>query len=89
MNKIALSIMLILFGVLLLLKNSNLLPDNFANTYLDLANHYWPTLIILFGIHLLVKDKLKIVSRVLSWLILILLGLWLFCHLAGPNNWVT
>jgi uncharacterized membrane protein YcjF (UPF0283 family) len=89
MNKIALAVVLILFGVLLLLKNSNLLPDSFCTTYLDLANHFWPSLIILFGLQLLVKEKIRMLSRIIVWVILILLGLWLFCHMVGPNNWVT
>jgi LiaI-LiaF-like transmembrane region len=89
MNKIALAVVMILFGLLLLLKNSNLLPDSFCSIYLHLAENYWPSLIILFGLQLLVKDRYKILSRILGWLILILLGLWLFCHLAGANNWIT
>lgn len=89
MNKVALAAVLILFGILLLLKNCNLLPDSFCTTYLDLARHYWPSLIILFGLQLLVKEKIRLFSRIIVWVILILIGLWLFCQMAGPNNWVT
>lgn len=88
MNKIALAIVFILLGILLLLKNSNLLPDSFCTAYLDLAKHYWPTLIILFGLQLLVKGRNRVLGRMIAWLILILLGLWLFCRMTGPNNWV-
>jgi hypothetical protein len=88
MNKIVMAVVFILFGVLLLLKNSNLLPDSFTTAYLDLAKHYWPTLIILFGLQLLIKDKNYFYGRVIFWLILFLLGLWLFCHITSPNNWV-
>jgi hypothetical protein len=89
MNKIALAISLILFGILLLLKNSNLLPDSFCTTYLDLAQHLWPALVILFGLQLLVKEKMRVLSRSILWGILVLIGLWLFCQMVGPNNWVT
>ena len=89
MNKVALAVVFILFGILLLLKNCNLLPDSFCTTYLDLARHYWPSLIILFGLHLLVKEKTRFLSRIIIWLILVLIGLWLFFQMVGPNNWVT
>jgi hypothetical protein len=88
MNKIVLSIVFILLGVLLLLKNSNLLPDNLEAAYLDLARHYWPALIILFGLQLLIKERNRVLGRIIAWLILILIGLWLFCQVDGNNNWV-
>ncbi len=88
MNKIAIALFCILLGVLLLLKNSNLLPENFGTFYLELARHYWPALIILFGLELLVKEKNPYLGRILFWMILLLLGLWLFCRMTTADNWV-
>jgi hypothetical protein len=88
MNKIVISLFCILLGVLLLLKNSNLLPDNFGATYLELARHYWPALIILFGLEMLVKEKNPYLGRILFWIILLLFGLWLFFHMTTAENWV-
>ncbi len=88
MNKIAVAVLLIAFGILLLLKNSNMLPVNFCSFYLELAANYWPVLIVLFGANLLIKDKYWEWSRVIIWVIILLVGFWLFCTLSGQNNWV-
>ncbi|HBF36818.1 MAG TPA: hypothetical protein DDW50_05810 [Firmicutes bacterium] len=88
MNKIAVALFCILLGVLLLLKNSNLLPDNFGTFYLELARQYWPTLIVLLGLELLLKEKSPYLGRIIFWIILLLLGLWLFCRMTVANSWV-
>ncbi|MGE5581351.1 MAG: LiaI-LiaF-like domain-containing protein [Bacillota bacterium] len=88
MNKIGLALILITLGIFLLLKNSNLLPDNFWPYYNNLARHYWPVLIILLGVQLLIKEKFRDLARLIFWLIVLLLGLWFFSQIIGENNWV-
>lgn len=70
MNKIVLAVLLIILGLILFLKSTGLLPGNYGVSFLEFAKHYWPILLILYGTHVLIKEKMPVVSQGLIWLIL-------------------
>jgi hypothetical protein len=88
MSRVSLASLLIAFGLLLLLKISNLIPVGYCTAYFGLIRRFWPVLLILYGLYLLFKERKKVFSQVILWVTLFLVGLWLICLSVAENNWI-
>lgn len=88
MNKPYWGLLLIVIGIILFLKSLDLLPENIFATYLNLASHYWPVILILLGIKAVIPGKAEVISKIIRWMIILLIVLWLLSWLWGRPEWV-
>ncbi|HEY8464556.1 MAG TPA: DUF5668 domain-containing protein [Bacillota bacterium] len=89
MGRMVLGIGLISFGLGSLFKSWGWLPLNFCSSYQTWAREYWPLLFILGGIRILVKEHLPVLEKLLTVLILISVGLWIFCSIWARQEWLN
>ena len=88
-NNTGLAVILIFAGAYLLLKSANLIPDHLAGWYLQLFYRYWPALLILWGLRVLFRDSLPVLSDICKWVTIIFLVGWLVSLASGQREWVT
>lgn len=88
MSRIYLGSFLIIFGSLLLFNMAGIInPDIYWN-FLKLFQKYWPGLLILLGLRMIIAGKNPGWAEALKWLIILLVGLWIFCVFFAARNWV-
>ncbi len=83
-----LGVLLIIFGTLFLLNTMDIIRPHFAMEYLNLIRKYWPGLLILLGLQIMVKEKNPGFSQALKWLLVLLAGLWIFCMFFIKSEWI-
>jgi hypothetical protein len=83
LNRVPWAIILILAGTLLLLRSFHLLPSFNSEMIFQIARQYWPVLLVLFGLHILVKDKTSAISEVIKWILIAFLAFYVFCGIFG------
>ena len=83
------AVCLIGYGLGILFKNWGWLPPDFYKSYLKWAQNYWPLLLVLLGVKVLVKDRFAILEKVLGILILLLIGLWILGSFWRQSEWVS
>ncbi len=88
MSKIWLGVLLIIFGTLSLLNSMGFISSNLYIEYLNLTRKYWPSLLILFGLEIVVRDKNPKLAQFIKWSIIFLVALWIFCMIFIERNWV-
>lgn len=88
MSRIGLGILLIIFGALFLLNSLEIIRPDFAMEYLNLVRKYWPGLLILSGLQIIIKEKNPKLAQALKWLIILLVGLWIFCMFFIERKWI-
>lgn len=88
MSKIWLGVLLVIFGVLSLLNSMGFIGTDLYSEYVNLARKYWPGLLILLGCQIIVRDKNPNLAQFLKWLIILLVGFWVFCTVFVERNWV-
>lgn len=89
MNKIRTATVLILIGAVLLLRNFGLLPPDLCRVYLELARNYWPVILILAGFKVIAGSRWRKLGEVFSWVIMLLVLLWLICSIWVRQEWVV
>lgn len=88
MSRIGLGSLLIIFGTLFLLNSADIIGSGTYTAYLELFQKYWPGLLILLGLKMVVAEKNTRLARALKWLIMLLVGLWIFGMFFVDRNWV-
>ena len=88
MSRICLGSLLIIFGTLLLLNSMGIISSGIYTEYLGLFQKYWPGLLILLGLKMVVAEKKPGWAEALKWLILLLVGFWIFGAFFVARNWV-
>ncbi len=88
MSRIWLGVLLISFGTFFLLDSMELIKSNFYLDYLNLVRKYWPGMLILLGIRMIVKEKNPGLADALKWLLILLIGLWIFATFFMQRNWI-
>jgi hypothetical protein len=87
-GRIIVAISLIFFGALSLLKRFDLFPIQWCTAYQQLAVEYWPVLLILGGVKLLVKKRAPALAAFLGLVIVLLGVLWVVCRLGEHSGWM-
>jgi dolichol kinase len=87
MGKLAVAIFLILFGLVMLLRGLQLFPENFFLIYQELADRYWPVLLILLGTQILLRDRARRLAGIIGGVIFWLIGMWIVCHFWARPEW--
>jgi multisubunit Na+/H+ antiporter MnhG subunit len=89
MGRILVAVSLIFLGLVSLLRSLNVLPNSYCRLFQELAAKYWPVLLVLFGVKMMVKGHSKTLDALLGLLIIILVALWVVCKWAGPSDWLN
>lgn len=89
MSRILFGILLIIFGALFLLNTLDIIRPDLAMEYLNLVQKYWPGLLILLGLQIIVREKNPGLAQALKWLLILLAGLWIFCTFFIKSEWIT
>lgn len=88
MSRILFGILLIIFGALFLLNTLDIIRPDLAREYLNLVQKYWPGLLILLGLQIIVREKNPGLAQALKWLLILLAGLWIFCTFFIKSEWI-
>lgn len=88
MSRIFLGSLLIIFGTLFLLNSTEIINSGIYSKYIELFQKYWPGLLILLGLKMIVAGKNPGLAEALKWLIILLVGLWIFGEFFVARNWV-
>lgn len=88
MSKIWLGVLLIIFGTLSLLNSMGIIGSDLYMEYLNLAQKYWPCLLILLGLQIIAREKNPKSAQFLKWLLILLIGLWFFCMVFWERKWI-
>lgn len=88
MSRIYLGSLLISFGILLLLNMAGIINAGVCWRLLKLFQKYWPGLLILLGLRMILAGKNPGWAEALKWLVILLVGLWIFCAFFAARNWV-
>lgn len=88
MSRICLGSLLIIFGTIFLLDSAGVIGSGIYTAYLKLFQKFWPGLLILLGLKMVVAEKNPGLARALKWLIILLIGLWIFGMFFVERNWV-
>ncbi|HYH05017.1 MAG TPA: DUF5668 domain-containing protein [Bacillota bacterium] len=89
MGRMIVAVCLIGYGLAILVKNWGWLPVDFYTSYLKWAKEYWPVLLILLGVRVLVKNRFEVLEKVLGVLILLMVGLWFLCSFWRQSEWLN
>jgi hypothetical protein len=87
MGKLAVAVFLILFGLVMLLRSLRLFPEEFFLMYQELANRYWPVLLILLGTRILLRDRAQRWAGIIGGVIFFLIGIWIVCRFWVQPEW--
>ncbi len=82
------ALLLIGCGLLLFIKNAGWLPEALGFTIARAFEKYWPVLIILAGLRVLVRKSSPGWAYWLGWLIVLLAAVGLYCWLTASREWV-
>jgi hypothetical protein len=82
-------LLLITIGLLLLLRTFHLLPEDSFRTYLKLSERFWPVLLILAGLRVMLGAWHRESAKAVGWLIVFLVALWLLCRAFTPTEWIV
>lgn len=88
MSRIYLGSLLIIFGTLFLLDSMDMVRPSLAGEYLKLFGKYWPGLLVLLGLNITLAEKNPGLAEALKWLILLLVGIWVFSMFFVERNWI-
>lgn len=77
MARIGVALLLIVTGTTLLLKSVGWLPSDLGRIYLEWAGRYWPVLLILFGVKIMIGDKSHWIGETIRWVIWLLVAFWI------------
>lgn len=88
MSRIGLGSLLIIFGTLFLLNSADIIGSGIYTAYLELFQKYWPGLLILLGLKMVVAEKKPRLAQALTWLLMLLVGFWIFGAFFIARNWV-
>ncbi len=88
MSSIFLGSLMIVFGILFLLNNTGMIRSGLYMEYLKLFQKFWPGLLILLGVKMMIAGKNPGWAAALKWLIILLIGLWIFCAVFVTRSWV-
>lgn len=87
MVRMIVAVCLIGYGLGMLFKNWGWVPFGFYTAYLKWAKDYWPLILILFGVRVLVKDRFAVLEKVIGTLIVLMIGLWVLCNFWRQSAW--
>jgi hypothetical protein len=87
MGKLPVAIFLILFGLVMLLRSLQLFPVDFFIIYQELAGRYWPVLLILLGVRILLRDRAQRLAGIIGGIVFLLIGIWVVCHFWAQPEW--
>jgi hypothetical protein len=88
MSRICLGSLLVIFGTLFLLNSAEIISSFIYLKYLNLFQKYWPGLLIILGLKMIIADKKPGLAEVLKWLVVLLIGLWIFAAVFVERNWI-